>query len=131
MGLFEKKVVVPKWAAFFSEKEYSVFIKAVDSYLKDNLKLMYEIEDGVVRTEEKLYGLSNMGLNNVARMCHRVKAEEYSKIIENHFNVLKEASAFKMEFKKIEMDFEQARKYLAVRIYIDVLRKQAVFSSFT
>ena len=117
MGLFGKKVIVPEWAAFFGEKEYAVFLKAVDLYFKGKLKLKYEMEDGIVKPGENPYGLSNLGLMNVARMCHQGKVAEYSRIVEYHFNLIKESSVFKMEFKKIEKDFEQVKKYLAVRIY--------------
>jgi hypothetical protein len=117
MGLFGKKVVIPEWATFFSEKEYSVFSKAVDSYLKGKLKLVYEIRDGVVEIQDNQYGLSNLGLMNVAQMCRQGKVEQYSQIVEYHFNLIREANAFKASFQKIEKDFDQVRQYIAVRIY--------------
>lgn len=118
MILFGKnKSKIPTWASFFTEKEYTAFISEIESCFRKIINSPYNINDGVVVFQEEVYGISQMGLFNLAKMCKQNKRANYAGIISDHFDILRKSYEFNQEFKKIERDFEQICKYIAVRLY--------------
>ncbi|MDW7657043.1 MAG: hypothetical protein SCM11_07705 [Bacillota bacterium] len=117
MWLFGKKKNVPAWASFFNEIEYAAFTSALDSILRDNLNIVYEICDGVAVFAENEYNFENLGLLNLAQLCKKNQSDEYPQIVEGHFKSMIEANRFQKEFEKIEANFDQIKQYIAVRLY--------------
>jgi len=106
----------PEWASFFTDKEYAVFIEKADNYFK-KLKIEYQIFEGYLEVDSKDFGFERLGLTNVAQVCKHESIVYYGKIISAHFDSMKRANRFDMEFNAIVDDFEQAKKYIGVRLY--------------
>lgn len=104
-----KNIVVPEWASVLKQKEYSLFISAVDDYFKRKGK-PYTIDDGIVRFEGW-----DLGLVNLVQMCAGIKPQEYAGFIEHHFGVTIEIMSFK-ESLAFD-DFERMKQYIGVRLY--------------
>lgn len=117
MGFFTRKnkTEVPGWASFFSADEYTRFMQELEAYFK-SLDLSYKQSDGVVRMQDTRFGATQLGLVNVAQLC-KLGDGNYGQIIRDHFRSMEKASAFDDEFQRIVTDYEQAKKYLAVRLY--------------
>ena len=118
-SLFKKKTGdtnIPEWAAFFDDREYSLFIEEIDNYFH-SLNIPYQIADGQVLVNENEFGFSNLGLVNVAQVCKQEVRKYYKKIITEHFNSLIRANQFDKEFAKIVNNFEEVKKYVGVRLY--------------
>jgi len=118
-SLFKKKTGdtnIPEWAAFFDDREYSLFIEEIDNYFH-SLNIQYQIADGQVLVNENEFGFSNLGLVNVAQVCKQEVRKYYKKIITEHFNSLIRANQFDKEFAKIVNNFEEVKKYVGVRLY--------------
>jgi hypothetical protein len=118
MGIFgKKKSIVPEWASFFSEKEYDAFVKAIDLYFREKLKLSYELREGAIFVPENEFGFQKLGLGNLAQICRQNNVSEYPVIVNAHFDSTVESHRFQNEFNKIEKDYDQIEPYLAVRLY--------------
>lgn len=118
MGIFgKKKSIVPEWASFFSDKEYDAFVKAIDLYFREKLKLSYELREGAILVPENEYGFQKLGLGNLAQICRQNNVNEYPVIVNAHFDSTVESQRFQNEFSKIEKDYDQIEPYLAVRLY--------------
>lgn len=107
---------VPGWASFFNHSEYITFIYEIEQYFC-KLNIAYEISDGIITLAENQFNFSNLGLNNVAQNCKQNKPKDYKEIITDHFNSLMEANKFAEEFDLISDNFEEVKKYIAVRLY--------------
>ena len=107
---------VPAWASFFTAKEYSVFMKHVDSYFH-KLNVEYIIEDGAVSVGENSYGFALLGLHNIAQMCKQADLKNYGDLIADHFNSMSRINLFQKEFDDMAADFEKVGKYIAVRLF--------------
>lgn len=118
-SFFKKKTDdtnIPEWASFFDNKEYSAFIKEIETYFK-NLNIQFEIGDGQIETNDNEFGFSNLGLVNVAQVCKQEDKKHYKEIITEHFNSMIRANKFDKEFAKIADNFEEVKKYIGVRLY--------------
>jgi hypothetical protein len=118
-SFFKKKTDdtnIPEWASFFDNKEYSAFIKEIETYFK-NLNIQFKIGDGQIETNENEFGFSNLGLVNVAQVCKQEDKKHYKEIITEHFNSMIRANKFDKEFAKIADNFEEVKKYIGVRLY--------------
>lgn len=118
-SFFKKKTDdtnIPEWASFFDNKEYSTFIKEIETYFK-NLNIHFEIGDGQIETNDNEFGFSNLGLVNVAQVCKQDDKRHYKEIITEHFNSMIRANKFDKEFAKIADNFEEVKKYIGVRLY--------------
>jgi len=118
-SFFKKKTDdtnIPEWASFFDNKEYSAFIKEIETYFK-NLNIQFEIGDGQIETNENEFGFSNLGLVNVAQVCKQEDKKHYKEIITEHFNSMIRANKFEKEFAKIADNFAEVKKYIGVRLY--------------
>jgi hypothetical protein len=110
------KTETPNWASFFDNSEYSTFIYEIENYFK-KINIQFEISDGIITVNENEFGLSNLGLSNVAQNCKQDKPKNYKEIIKDHFNSMIEANKFELEFDKIADNFEEVKKYIGVRLY--------------
>lgn len=118
-SIFKKKDnnKVPKWASFFSKKEYQIFNKEINVYF-ENLKVDFSINDGIVIIKGNQFGFENLGLINIAQVCKQEQNTKlYKKIINEHFASLIRTHNFEQEFKKISDDFEKVKKYIGLRLY--------------
>lgn len=118
-SFFKKKsddTNIPEWASFFDSKEYTLFIKEIENYLK-SLNIQFTIGDGQVVVNENEFGFNNLGLVNVAQVCKQEDKKHYKEIITEHFNSLIKANKFDKEFAKIAGNFEEVKKYIGVRLY--------------
>lgn len=107
---------LPQWASFFNNSEYSIFIYEIENYFKKK-DIQIEISEGIINTKENEFGLSNLGLTNVAQICKQDETKNYKEIIEDHFNLLIQSNKFESEFDKIVDNFEEVKKYIGVRLY--------------
>ena len=106
-----KKTAVPEWASVLGEKEYSLFMTAVENYLKDKSE-PYTIDDGMILMTDNGW---QYGLSNLAQMCAQTRPEEYPALIAHHFGTFIELKAFE---ESLDMDdFEKMRQYIGVRLY--------------
>ena len=106
-----KKETVPEWASVMKEKEYTLFMSAIDGYFKHTGE-QYSIGDGIVSLGENEW---ECGLFNLIQICAQNKPKEYAGIIEQHFGRLIEVKAFKDKLDPA--DFEKMKQYVAVRLY--------------
>ncbi|OXE98197.1 hypothetical protein, partial [Flavobacterium araucananum] len=67
---------IPNWAGFFKNSEYSIFIYEIEYYF-NKLNIKFEISDGIIATDQNEFGLSNLGLSNVAQICKQDKPKNY------------------------------------------------------
>lgn len=118
-SFFKKRAsstIVPEWASFFDDKEYTIFIEEINNFFK-KLNIEYEISDGQVIVDDNDFSFSNLGLVNVAQVCKQEEPKLYKQIIDAHFNSLIRANQFKKEFDAIADNFEEVKKYIGVRLY--------------
>ncbi|HMS69025.1 MAG TPA: hypothetical protein PKD18_12845 [Saprospiraceae bacterium] len=118
-SFFKKKTddtPIPEWASFFDSKEYTLFIKEIENYLK-SLNIQFTVGDGQVDVNENEFGFNNLGLVNVAQVCKQEDKKHYKEIITEHFNSMIKANKFDKEFQKIADNFEEVKKYIGVRLY--------------
>lgn len=114
---------VPEWAAFFSEKEYQLFLGALTRYFTSK-GLTFEIADGVLTTDEEKFGFQKLGLGNVSQVCKQNELSDYFEIVHDHFESLIRNKIFEEEFHEKSSDFDYAKRFLASRIYgIDYVRQ--------
>ena len=110
-GLLGKKESPPDWAAFFTLKEYRIFIALVHDYFQDQSEEIV-IKDGIVLFQKDSHSWPSTlkcGLLNLAQLCHKNSKENWKQIIFQHFEDLQET-------RKNEADFEEkiANFYLEV-----------------
>lgn len=119
-SFFKKKKVkkeVPGWASFFNQDEYSAFKKELDSYFK-SLNIKYEVGDGIVHVDKETeFGVSVLGLSNVAQVCKHNHLQDYGGIIAEHFNTLIRSRQFDLTFEQIIGNFEEVKKYIGIRLH--------------
>jgi hypothetical protein len=110
------RTIVPEWASFFDDKEYSVFIEEINNFF-EKLNIQYKISDGQVIVDDNDFSFRNLGLVNVAQVCKQEEPKLYKQIIDAHFNSLIRASQFTKEFDVIADNFDEVKKYIGVRLY--------------
>jgi hypothetical protein len=115
-SFFSSSKSVPQWANFFNAKEYTRFINAVDSYFKIK-NLRYTIDDGVLKTDEEVFGVDALGLTNIAQTCKLEHDQDWSDLVTHHFDGMMAAKVFDREFQSKKHNFEYAKGFLAVRLY--------------
>lgn len=118
-SFFKKKNTphqVPSWANFFTNEEYSKFDTELNNYLR-TLNIDYTINDGRVEVSEDIFGLTKLGLTNVAQVCKQADLKNYYKNISHHFETMIRANEFDKEFRKIEHNYELVKEYICVRVY--------------
>jgi len=114
----KNSVEVPEWASFFNDHQYGKFIKAIDRYFYDN-NITYILGDGMLTAGPNDFGFDKMGLTNVAQVCKLDDPRSYDDTVKRHFDAFVSANAFDKEFKSFSHDFEQVKRYIAVRLYPD------------
>lgn len=108
--------LVPEWASFFNEDEYSNFIIAVTQYFS-KLGADFEIDGGVLLVNENDFGFGRLGLLNIAQRCKQSESDQYDQIVQDHFESMRRSREFTAEFETYVDDFERAKEYLGVRLY--------------
>ncbi|MCL1838105.1 MAG: hypothetical protein FWG47_02155 [Propionibacteriaceae bacterium] len=111
--MFGKKNKVPEWANQLKEKEFLAFMAAVQDYFS-TADRPFTIDDGMVRF---LDDDSSLGLANPMQICAQNDIADYPEIISYHFDLMREADAFRAKFAELEADFEAVKSYLGVRLY--------------
>ncbi|RYG54532.1 MAG: hypothetical protein EOO01_01290 [Chitinophagaceae bacterium] len=108
---------VPQWADFFSEAQYSQFINIVGTYFRSK-GVPYSIQTGaILRLADKAYGVEKIGLLNLAQTCKRVPSSVWNDMVEKHFEGMRTAAAFEVEFNKKAHDYSFVKEFIAVRLY--------------
>lgn len=107
---------VPQWADFFTNEEYSKFDTELNKYLR-TLNIDYTINDGRVEASEYIFGVTKLGLTNVAQVCKQTDLKNYYQTIAHHFETMIRANQFDKEFQKIEHDYDLVKEYICVRVY--------------
>jgi len=107
---------IPDWASFFSNENYTEFIKVVKDYFtKKNIE--YTIQDGVLIIDTNEFGVNKLGLVNVAQVCNQDEKRNYKTLVKKHFDTMIRTQDFDREFKKIIHDYEKIKSYIGVRLY--------------
>jgi hypothetical protein len=123
---------VPNWASFFKPDEYDRFLKAIDHYFVSR-QISYQMEDGTLNCDAGIFDYEKLGLVNLAQLCKQNKPREYQAIVADHFEVLRKAQRFEIEFDQIIHNFEKVKSYLGVRLYpdhfTDVVDKSALIGA--
>jgi hypothetical protein len=107
---------IPDWASFFSNEDYTEFIKVVKDYFtKKNIE--YTIQDGVLTVDTNEFGVNNLGLVNVAQVCNQDEKRNYKTIVKEHFDSLVRMHEFDHGFKKTIHDYNKIKEFIGVRLY--------------
>jgi hypothetical protein len=107
---------IPVWADFFTDEEYLKFDEELNRYLR-TLNIPYTINDGRVEVNEDIFGVTKLGLTNVAQVCKQTSFKNYYKAISDHFETMIRAHKFDKEFQGIEHNYELVKEYICVRVY--------------
>ncbi|HLP96431.1 MAG TPA: hypothetical protein VK168_20460 [Saprospiraceae bacterium] len=109
---------VPSWASWFTPEEFQHFQETVNRYFQtQNLGLTWG--DGVIEIENEQFGYKQLGMVNLAQSCKQSDLRQYPAIVTDHFETLKKARQFEVQFKEDVVDFEKIKHYLGVRLYPD------------
>lgn len=106
----------PEWASFFEPEEYATFLSALDHYFH-SIHLDYVLGDGALHFPNNPMKVNAAGLGNVAQLCKRSEPKNYGEIVSAHFGAMFKAREFDSGLKQVAGDFEEMRKYIAVRIH--------------
>ena len=108
--------IVPAWASFFKENEYSEFLNAIDGYfVKQNMK--YTIGDGIIEVEANDSGFDKLGLANLAQNCKLNGVKRYKNLVSEHFDCMARANKYQSEFELMVNDFDKIKEFIGVRLY--------------
>lgn len=107
---------VPSWADWFTPEEFQHFEETVNQYFQaQNLGLTWG--DGVIEIENEQFGYKQLGMVNLAQSCKQSDLRQYPAIVTDHFETIKKARQFEVQFKEDVVDFEKVKHYLGVRLY--------------
>lgn len=106
---------VPGWAPFFTPAEYRAFLEAVAADL-GRRDVPFRFRDGVVEVEMR-GGANQLGLTNLAQVCHAAGREEWSAAIASHFSTMLAIQG--RDHDALAADFDQAARILRLRFYAD------------
>ncbi|MDR1794164.1 MAG: hypothetical protein LBR25_02040 [Erysipelotrichaceae bacterium] len=112
-NLFQKKrIEVPLWANQLTEKNYPVFIVAIEAYFAKKGDYILNDEIGIVECNGTTFGLTN-----IAQKCAQIKPAQYPAAIRELFDRIFANFEFNKEFSAHLDDFEYIKPYLATRLY--------------
>ncbi len=104
------------WSLLFSPSQYEDFLGLVRAYFEKRGEQI-TIDDGailrIVGNPEK----PNMGLYNLAQLCHQAEYELWPAILEEHFENLSKTEAVLADLKAHKSDFSYAASHLTLRLY--------------
>lgn len=106
---------VPSWARFFRLKKFNEFIEMIEKEFTD-FEVIFKADEGFIQFPE-VFGDNQLGLQNLASVCHNNNEHDWPEIIKSHFENLQEGYVFEKEFKENALDFDYASKYVAVRVW--------------
>lgn len=107
---------IPGWASFFSNENYTEFIKVVKDYFSQK-NIEYTIQGSVLVVDTNEFGMNNLGLVNVAQVCNQGEKRNYKAIVKEHFDSLVRAHLFDLEFNKKKDEYNKIKEYIGVRLY--------------
>ncbi|GLR18592.1 hypothetical protein [Portibacter lacus] len=117
--------LIPSWSGFNNKENFGVFMKLVRDYFeKHNVSIA--INDGVVKVLDEGFGLSNLGLQNLAQHCSGLNVEDYEGQISVHFNQMIEAQKNQAAFDKHKGNFDFAQEFVSIRIQHESFAKVPV-----
>jgi hypothetical protein len=120
-SFFKKKSSLPQapsWANWFTPEEFQHFQETVSRYFQSQ-NLNFTWGDGVIEVENDQFGFKQLGLVNLAQSCKQNALGLYPAIVTDHFETLKKARQFEVEFKEDVAYFDKIKHYLGVRLYPD------------
>ena len=100
----------------FSTDEYGEFIHLVKSDLSERGYIVSGVNDGFLSTKIDGKG-KNFGLVNLAQNCKLAQKQEWSSIIKNHFDALKQSDTDESELQKNIATFDKIKGLIAVQLY--------------
>lgn len=112
-----KKSRVPEWASFLNQDQYDALLAEVTEHINKELKVEFEVSDGVIHLAENPWGIDEIGLDNLARICRGEPLSEYPEIIREHFDSVVAAFRQEKDFNEKAHELDFVRPYLAVRLY--------------
>lgn len=113
------KKPIPNWASCLNGKQYSAFLKALERHLQKWEIFSYQLNDngGLALPWETSVGALKFGLDisRLAPACARIGIKEYNSVMTHSLNVFERMNELSRELDS--SDFDQAKKYIGVRIY--------------
>lgn len=106
---------VPAWAAFFTHAQFDRFLDTVRLYFTSR-HIDAHVDDGLVRCPGHPEMPGEMGLANLAQVCHRADAAEWETIVAGHFGSLRKARHEHDDLEPHLADFSRVQDLLGVRI---------------
>jgi hypothetical protein len=103
----------PDWADFFTGRAYEAFLQLVLNYFQAR-EIDVAVGDGVLIDHDRDI---HFGLQNLAQMCHRSNRDDWSAIIEMHFDSLWDAERERKSLDRKKQDFSAIHDMLAVRLW--------------
>jgi hypothetical protein len=107
---------VPAWADFLSPVEYFLFTATVLKYFARQ-KVKASINDGLVILPKDSPFEMNMGLTNLAQLCHQSAQAEWMTLVTSHFETGKRARQEEKLLAAKLNDLDYSMPLLSVRIY--------------
>lgn len=116
-GFFKKnKKQKPDWSPFDAVEDHERFEAAVVNYFNSK-NITHQILDGVVNIPNQDFGLSDLGLVNIAQYCSNEDPSKLEEHVAGHFDTLIRGHEFNRTFDTIKKDYDKVKAYLGVRLY--------------
>jgi hypothetical protein len=121
------------WASFFQEAELEHFLELVGNELEKR-ELAHELGDGVINLSVGGEA-QELGLQNLAQVCHQAGREHWSEVISEHFDAVLSRAAEAEELDRVIETYSGARPLLRLQLYpedtfsgdkADIVVKQSV-----
>ncbi len=106
---------VPEWADLLSRGQYALFTRLVREHWERHGRVVVDVDDGVVRFADAREPA--LGLGNLVQVCNQCPVDAWPDVIAEHFDALEAAGQEIEAMGEALRDLEQARRYLAVRLY--------------
>lgn len=122
---------VPEWAPFGTLAEYRRFLQLVRDHFASEGRAIV-LNDGIVYggVDAEPDGTSpQLGLQNLAQMCHQNAPNDWPEIIGEHFGAMREGQRFGKEWDARHADYNWAKQRLMLRLqpadYLDAFDGRA------
>lgn len=113
---FGPHAITPEWARFFTDEEFAAFMGALHAELSRRA-LPFEVGDGVVRLELPSHEGHQLGMQNLAQLCHREPRERWSALIAEHFDNIIKSYEESHDVEQREGELARVKELLKVRLY--------------
>ena len=105
----------PAWSPFDTIEKHEKFMSLVVEYFKGK-GISHQIENGIVKIPNEDFGLSELGLQNIAQFCQNEGEAKFKDHIAGHFETLIRGYEFSKKFETLKKDYHQVRDYIGIRI---------------